>query len=256
MQHRHHCQRAALLHASVAPLAARTAQPRGPPRVKEIGDGVTRRTACLVHVAVVLASVLRKNGIFWHLIGAGAGRPAAVGAPLVDHVLAGYNGSALAYGQTGSGKTHTMTGAPPEHVGAPVSVLRQHAALAATLMLNDGCCPKETPRLPTLGQSGRTSDRAAAEPCTDAQHLRRAPAPPRLARIGGKHRGQACVRRLRVCRRLRGAAGQGSRCSVLASRRHKSASYRASDRIADPRCSSHGPRRRRPKRPEPMHPRR
>lgn len=33
---------------------------------------------------------------------------ATVGAPLVEHVLAGYNASLLAYGQTGTGKTYTM----------------------------------------------------------------------------------------------------------------------------------------------------
>jgi kinesin family protein 3/17 len=32
-------------------------------------------------------------------------------APVVDGVLAGYNGTILAYGQTGTGKTHTMDGA-------------------------------------------------------------------------------------------------------------------------------------------------
>ncbi|KNC52505.1 kinesin-II 95 kDa subunit [Thecamonas trahens ATCC 50062] len=36
----------------------------------------------------------------------------AVGAPLVDEVMAGYNASVFAYGQTGSGKSHTMVGSP------------------------------------------------------------------------------------------------------------------------------------------------
>ena len=35
---------------------------------------------------------------------------AAVGAPVVDNCLSGYNSSVFAYGQTGSGKTYTMTG--------------------------------------------------------------------------------------------------------------------------------------------------
>ena len=34
----------------------------------------------------------------------------AVGRPVVDNVLRGYNGTVLAYGQTGAGKTYTMTG--------------------------------------------------------------------------------------------------------------------------------------------------
>lgn len=33
-------------------------------------------------------------------------------APIVDSVLAGFNGTIFAYGQTGSGKSHTMDGAP------------------------------------------------------------------------------------------------------------------------------------------------
>jgi len=32
--------------------------------------------------------------------------------PLVEQVLAGYNGTIFAYGQTGCGKTHTMMGVP------------------------------------------------------------------------------------------------------------------------------------------------
>ena len=34
----------------------------------------------------------------------------AVGVPLCQSALRGYNGTLLAYGQTGSGKTHTMGG--------------------------------------------------------------------------------------------------------------------------------------------------
>lgn len=34
----------------------------------------------------------------------------AVGKPLVEHVLQGYNACAFAYGQTGAGKTHSMFG--------------------------------------------------------------------------------------------------------------------------------------------------
>ena len=34
----------------------------------------------------------------------------AVGGPVVQHVMEGFNGTVLAYGQTGSGKTHTMVG--------------------------------------------------------------------------------------------------------------------------------------------------
>lgn len=33
-----------------------------------------------------------------------------VARPIVEKVLAGYNGTILAYGQTGTGKTHTMEG--------------------------------------------------------------------------------------------------------------------------------------------------
>jgi len=36
--------------------------------------------------------------------------PAAVGAPVVDNCLSGFNSSIFAYGQTGAGKTYTMTG--------------------------------------------------------------------------------------------------------------------------------------------------
>lgn len=36
--------------------------------------------------------------------------PAAVGRPIVENCLDGYNSSILAYGQTGSGKTYTMLG--------------------------------------------------------------------------------------------------------------------------------------------------
>ena len=42
---------------------------------------------------------------------------AAVGRPIVDNCLAGYNSSILAYGQTGSGKTYTMLGALPQGAG-------------------------------------------------------------------------------------------------------------------------------------------
>lgn len=34
----------------------------------------------------------------------------AIGQPLVEHVLAGYNACCFAYGQTGSGKTYSMVG--------------------------------------------------------------------------------------------------------------------------------------------------
>lgn len=37
-------------------------------------------------------------------------RTAAVGMPVVDNCLSGYNSSVFAYGQTGAGKTYTMTG--------------------------------------------------------------------------------------------------------------------------------------------------
>lgn len=42
-----------------------------------------------------------------------------VGKPIVEDVLAGYNGTVLAYGQTGSGKTHSMMGVlgDPEQEG-------------------------------------------------------------------------------------------------------------------------------------------
>eukprot|EP00759_Apiculatamorpha_spiralis_P056890 PhF_6_TR8322/c0_g1_i2/m.12946 len=38
----------------------------------------------------------------------------AVGRPLVDEILAGYNCTVMAYGQTGSGKTYTMLGSPSD----------------------------------------------------------------------------------------------------------------------------------------------
>ena len=53
---------------------------------------------------------------------------AAVGRPIVDNCLAGYNSSILAYGQTGSGKTYTMLGALPQgagHVPSDVSIPSQ-----------------------------------------------------------------------------------------------------------------------------------
>lgn len=34
----------------------------------------------------------------------------AIGQPMVDHVLSGYNACCFAYGQTGSGKTYSMVG--------------------------------------------------------------------------------------------------------------------------------------------------
>ena len=42
-----------------------------------------------------------------------------VGAPILEAVMEGYNGTILAYGQTGSGKTHTLlnAGGNPEMVG-------------------------------------------------------------------------------------------------------------------------------------------
>ena len=36
-----------------------------------------------------------------------------VGAPIIEGILNGFNGTIFAYGQTGSGKTHTMEG--PDH---------------------------------------------------------------------------------------------------------------------------------------------
>jgi chromosome segregation ATPase len=41
----------------------------------------------------------------------------AVGRPMVDHVLAGFNASILCYGQTSSGKTYTMLGELPATTG-------------------------------------------------------------------------------------------------------------------------------------------
>ena len=40
-----------------------------------------------------------------------------VGAPLIESVLDGYNGTILAYGQTGGGKTYTMEGKPKTTAG-------------------------------------------------------------------------------------------------------------------------------------------
>eukprot|EP00966_Prymnesium_polylepis_P187849 4354924-Prymnesium_polylepis.1 len=39
---------------------------------------------------------------------------AAIGAPLVEKALAGFNSTMLAYGQTASGKSHSMTGTDTE----------------------------------------------------------------------------------------------------------------------------------------------
>ena len=65
---------------------------------------------------------------------------AAAGRPIVDAVLAGYNGCVFAYGQTGSGKTHTMLG---DLTGGPGAGLapRAFASLferAAELDARDG----------------------------------------------------------------------------------------------------------------------
>ena len=38
----------------------------------------------------------------------------AVGKPIVENCIAGYNSCVIAYGQTGSGKTYTMFGDVPE----------------------------------------------------------------------------------------------------------------------------------------------
>ena len=43
---------------------------------------------------------------------------AAVGRPIVENCLDGYNSSILAYGQTGSGKTYTMLGELPQQSAA------------------------------------------------------------------------------------------------------------------------------------------
>ena len=40
----------------------------------------------------------------------------AVARPVVDNVLAGYNGTIFAYGQTGSGKTFTITGGAEKYI--------------------------------------------------------------------------------------------------------------------------------------------
>lgn len=43
---------------------------------------------------------------------------AAAVRPIVEDVLAGYNGTVMAYGQTGAGKTHTLSSVAPETIGA------------------------------------------------------------------------------------------------------------------------------------------
>ena len=43
---------------------------------------------------------------------------AAAVRPIVEDVLAGYNGTVMAYGQTGAGKTHTLSCVQPEAIGA------------------------------------------------------------------------------------------------------------------------------------------
>jgi len=51
--------------------------------------------------------------VFDGVLDAAAGQEAvfqSVGAPLVAHVLAGFNACCFAYGQTGSGKTHSQFG--------------------------------------------------------------------------------------------------------------------------------------------------
>lgn len=49
---------------------------------------------------------------------ASLGLSAAVGRPIVDNCMDGYNSSILAYGQTGSGKTYTMLGKLPQQSDA------------------------------------------------------------------------------------------------------------------------------------------
>ena len=60
---------------------------------------------------------------------------AAVGRPIVDNCLAGYDSSILAYGQTGSGKTYTMLGALPQGAGrvpSDVSIPSQRLSTRAS----------------------------------------------------------------------------------------------------------------------------
>jgi hypothetical protein len=56
---------------------------------------------------------------------------AAVGAPMVDAALAGFNATIFAYGQTGSGKTFTMTGTPSNPGVVPRAVAALFAGIAA-----------------------------------------------------------------------------------------------------------------------------
>ena len=85
-----------------------------------------------------------------------AGGCAAVGKPIVENCLNGYNSSILAYGQTGSGKTHTMVGElPARSASLPAEVrnlckccsLRSHAlddpalgGMPVMQLLNPSCC--------------------------------------------------------------------------------------------------------------------
>ena len=55
-----------------------------------------------------------------------------VGAPILDAVLQGYNGTVLAYGQTGTGKTHTLLNVGDEHADAGL-VPRLVAALFVSI---------------------------------------------------------------------------------------------------------------------------
>ncbi len=55
--------------------------------------------------------------------------------PVVDDVLAGYNGAVLAYGQTGAGKTHTLSNLAPEAIGMiPRAAADVFARIAANPM--------------------------------------------------------------------------------------------------------------------------
>ncbi len=71
-----------------------------------------------------------------------------VGAPLVDHVLRGYNACCFAFGQTGSGKTHSLYG-------------REGSAVLAVDSVDAGIIPRACDQLwRTIGPINKKADNA------------------------------------------------------------------------------------------------
>lgn len=87
---------------------------------KEIADKrasivTVERTAPMVHLHQPDPGVKEapKSYTFDHVFGTESTQQEvydAIGQPIVESIIAGYNGTIFAYGQTGTGKTHTMDG--------------------------------------------------------------------------------------------------------------------------------------------------